>query len=1143
MKWLRLNAVLVAATLLVGLILTGLSVQQARLHYESKASFQFESLARRLGDEVQRRMNQPVYGLMGARGLYAAGKSVRRLDFRAYVDSRDLPREFPGVIGFGFIRRVMRPGLDAFVAAERADDAPDFAVKTSGNAPDLYVVTCIDPLAANRDAWGFDIGSGAVRREAVERAVRTGRPALSGRITLVQDATRHPGFLYLLPVYRNGRQPATPEERLAGLTGLVCAPMIIDRVFDRLMAGTDGMLDVEVFDGATPDARNLLLDTDHQLVATASKAGRRAFDGRIFHKVLALGIGGRQWTLVMTPTAKFEAGIERRIPVLIGIAGVSISGLLAGMVFGLGRSRSRALALATTMTSTLRASEAEARRLAMVASRTSNAVIITDPQGRIEWINPGFTRITGYEFDEVKGRTPASVLQGAQTDPAMAEEVRRGIASGHGFNVEILKYHKSGRPIWMAIEGKPLRDDSGRLTGFVEIESDITERKAAEAKLVANEQRLTALTREVPGVIFQFEADPQDNRSFSFFSEGYRELFGRDPEEAKRRPAMLYSTVLPADIRAVRTSLEDAVARAKPWIQTFRIAKPDGEVRWISARSTVSRQPDGTKVWFGMLNNITELQEARFAAEKAMERAEQANRAKSQFLAMMSHEIRTPMNGVIGMTSMLLDTPLTPQQKEFTEIVRSSGESLLTLINDILDFSKIESGRLDLEHEVFSIRECVESTLDLFAHKAAQHSIDLLYEIGDGVPAEVRGDITRLRQILVNLVGNALKFTERGEIELTVRAQKSDDGTPELRFAVRDTGIGISAEAQTRLFTSFTQVDASTTRKYGGTGLGLAISRRLAELMGGRMWVESEPGRGSTFLFTLRPEWIPAGTRRFTGSDRPRLRGKRLLVIDDSAPSRRILATLAEKWGMPATVVQNARAGLAALADDPSFDVVLVDMQMPEMDGITFARAARELPGHAGIPLILISSIGRLPAADEPGLFAGVLTKPLKPSQLFDAIARIFGTRDPFPAGTAQPPAPAAAADPHPERLLLAEDNTVNQKVALHMLARLGYRADAVANGEEAVQAVRDRPYDIVLMDVHMPEMDGLEATRLIRQHSPPEHRPWIIALTANAMEGDRERCLEAGMDDYLGKPIKGTELAAALTRARHAIKKSSAPG
>lgn len=896
------------------------------------------------------------------------------------------------------------------------------------------------------------------------------------------------------------------------------------------------LLDIEVFAGRIQTREHLLYDADNILVAASISDGVHTYGNRLFHKNLSIEIGGQEWTLVITPTDKFAAHVDSLAPWGVAVGGVVISFLLAGLVYNLGTSRSRAEAMAREITEDLRTSEIESKRLAMVASRTNNAVIITDDQSRIEWVNEGFVRITGYTLEEVKGRVPGSFLQGPLTDPETVKLMREGIKSGEGFKTDVINYHKDGHHYWLDIEVRPLRTDDGFITGFMGIQSDITERKETEHQLSANEHRLTSLTREVPGVIFQFEVSPEGHRSFTFFSEAYRELFGRDPEIVLSRAAILWTTVHEDDRRKVRKSLEKAIKTRTPWVEIFRIRRPDDSVRWIDARSTSATGEDGTQYWYGVLNNITETQEAKFAAEEAQAKAEEANLAKSQFLAMMSHEIRTPMNGVIGMTSLLLDTDLNEQQREFADIVRSSGENLLTLINDILDFSKIESGKLDLELTEFNVRDCAEESLDLFAHKAAQVGVDLLYEIADDVPIEIRGDVNRLRQVIVNLISNALKFTEKGEIELNISIGHNETDQKELVVSVRDTGIGIPEEGIGKLFQSFSQVDASTTRKYGGTGLGLAISKRLAELMGGRMWVESKEGVGSTFFFSIVPEWISSKTKRYLPTERPNLRGKNILIVDDSATNRRILSTVVNKWGMSEVSVESGQEALNAIEKEGPFDLAILDMQMPAMDGAMLAEKIRQRTGCAALPLILLSSIGHQADHSHIALFDSVLTKPAKPSQIYDAIIKALGTTSPLPmeakTKSTQPLIDKAKA--HPDRILMAEDNSVNQKVAIHMLAKLGYRCDSVSNGQEAVDAIASRDYDVILMDMQMPEMDGLEATRMIREnqrsHKP---RPWIIALTANAMEGDRERCLAAGMDDYLSKPIKSTPLATALLKAR----------
>ncbi len=1132
--------------MVAGLAMTTAGALLARRYYRSEAGYRFDRMAEQVSGEVQRRMNQSLYGLKGARAMYAALGKVSRQEFRAYVASQHVGTEFPGVLGFGFIQRVMRNDVPAFLAAERADAAPDFEIKTSGDAPDLYVIKFIEPLPENRQAWGFDVGSEPRRRATIERAVSTGEPAISERIALVQDDRRRAGCLYLIPVFRNGSNPATPDERLANLVGLVYAPVVIEDVFAGLNGGMHGMIEVEVYERGSRNQQNLLLDADGTLVATEDDATGRPLGGRRFHQSADISVGGREWTLIMTGTPIFESSVNDRVWLMIAVAGGLVTTLLSGIVLALGQSRTRALKLAAEMTASLRLSEAEARRLAMVASRTSNAVVITGVDERIQWTNDGFTRITGYTLAEVQGRKPGPLLQGPDTDRATVAKLRQAVQECRPVEVEILNYGKNRPPYWLAIEVQPLHDEAGGVTGFMAIESDITARKLAEQKLLANEQRLTALTAQAPGVIFQFEVSGEGRRRFAFLSAGYLDMFQRDPAEALRDSKSLYDAVFEADRVGVRTTLEKAFAAGMPWTHSFRIVRPDGSVRWLHAQSSAFRQADRSCTWYGMLADITAQQDARFAAEElnaklnaaieqardAAAKAEQANSAKSQFLATMSHEIRTPMNGVIGMTSLLLDTPLNAQQREFTEIVRSSGETLLSLINDILDFSKIESGRMDLESEQFSLEECVASALDLFAAKAAEKGIDLFYAISEGVPDAVRGDITRLRQILVNLVGNALKFTSKGEIELTVHLVSSDSAGVELRLAVRDTGIGIPKDAQARLFRSFTQVDASTTRKYGGTGLGLAISRRLAEIMGGRMWIESEPGRGSTFFFTVKLG-APAAMTLMRPSSAATLAGKRLLVVENNAAGRRILSALAEKWGMPVVVEDNGLAALVRLRSGERFDLAVLDMLMPEMDGVMLAREVRKVPGLAALPLILLSSIGRQLDPADANLFSAVLNKPTKPAQLFDAIARAFGAVDSVPVA-APAPAPAAVVGNGTLRVLLAEDNPVNQKVVLHMLARNGYRADTAANGLEALAAIRRQPYDVVLMDMQMPEMDGLEATRRIRAQSRVgEHSPRIIALTANAMESDRELCVQAGMDDYLTKPMKAADLIAVLERAK----------
>ena len=1193
---------------------------------EAQAHKEFEIHVQRLVNDVARRFRSPVYGLHGGRGVYAAVKQVRRSAFRAYVASRDLPNEFPGVRGLGFVQNVARDRLAAFIEAERADGAPQFDVHPLGvdTHADLYIIKFIEPASSNVGALGLDLGSEVLRREGAERAVETGEATMTAPITLIQDQRHSPGFLLLEPVFRRGFDPKTPEQRRAALEGLLYAPIVAAELLHGAVDVTDGMADFDLSDATGATASNRFIFDSRP----AAQAGR-------FKATRTLNLLGRDLTFSAHSTLQFDEKQESEAPEFLFISGSLISAWLSMLMWQQIVLRRRAERVSTGMS-------ADLKRLAQVVRHTSNSVAITDVELHIVWINEGFTRISGYTMDEARGKTHDELLGDGSGSPAVLKQLASDGCNNDGCRVEIAYRAKNMHEYWLDVEFKPMLNLHGELNGFMEIGSDVTERRVEQARLdnilqgsnvgtwewnvETGEMRINERWAQMIGYslaelgnttidLWQRFMHPDDMRRSAVLLEqhfdgklpGYEfearllhklgnwvwvlargKLFGRSEDGRPRQMAGTHMeitqrrameselrrnnevmnavlenlpcglSVFDAELRLVASNsklrrlldfpdvlfeqpdvrfedfiryngargeygsadmeakVNDIVARARlpAQVHQFDRIRPDGtplEIRgapmpaggfvttytdisdrrkaeaevqrsaellrgaidaideafvlfdpddcmvfcndkyrsvspgagdilvpgasfesivraiagaelreagpgaiesWVAQRIAAHRAGTGSRVKHLADGRVLRVVERKMPDKhtvgfyiditemvKFTEAAQEASRVKSQFLANMSHEIRTPMNAIIGMTMLVLDTPINADQRELLGIVKSAGNALLALINDILDFSKIEAGQMTLEMVEFDLHECVRGAARMLADRARDKGIAFECAVGPSVPQFVTGDAHRLRQVLINLLSNAVKFTSTGWVRLNVSATPAADAISILEFHIRDTGPGIPQDRLEQIFKPFGQADGSITRKFGGTGLGLSISSDLVERMGGTIVVNSVVGEGSTFHFSIHmPVAQPLATR---------------------------------------ILLQDAVLG----------------------------------PAHGA------------------------------------------GAR----------------------HVLLVDDIAVNRLLAVRLLESMGHVVTIATNGMEAVQQIERNNFDLVLMDLQMPVMDGYQATERIRQleATGTRHTP-IVAMTAHAMQDEKQRCLDAGMVGHVSKPISKQSLWVAVQQ--HAL-------
>jgi PAS domain S-box-containing protein len=772
------------------------------------------------------------------------------------------------------------------------------------------------------------------------------------------------------------------------------------------------------------------------------------------------------------------------------------------------------------------------RDQALILDLANDTIFIRDIKDRITYWNQGSERLYGWKAEEVLGKVTHTLFKTKFPQPI--DEIEKELfAKGH-WQGELVHTCRDGSLVTVASGWTLQRNESNFPTAVIEMNYDITARKKAERQLAMSEDRLnTILNSSLDGVI----------------------VYEAVRDEKKALKDLRFAMINPTAEKLVRR--DAASLTGKNLLETFPNVVTDGLYEKFVAivehgtnldfeyRSTREETPRwfriaGVKLGDGIVISYTEItarKEQERQLREAKDKAELADVAKSEFLANMSHEIRTPMNGVIGMTGLLLDTWLNPDQRILADTIRTSAESLLNLINGVLDFSKIEAGKLSFEEIDFDLRKVVEDTLDILAGQAQAKGIELVGGFDLDVPTKLRGDGGRVRQVLTNLVGNAIKFTKSGEVAVNVLAESITETDVNMRFEIKDTGEGIPPETQARLFQPFVQADSSTSRKFGGTGLGLAICKSLAESMGGQIGVRSKPGEGATFWVTMKfARQAEAPSLSEATSD---FGGTRVLIVDDNDTSQRLLTEQMHRWKMRCSVASSAEEALKLLRqgvhDKDPFHLAIVDLQMPDKNGFMLSQDINAHPQLSETRIILLMPFGKsIPSDDLVAVkIAACCSKPIRQSALFDCIVQVLSHAEPLLEATKT----TAFVRTGPltlvrkERILLAEDNDVNQKVALGNLLKLGYKADLANNGLEVLEALQKKQYDIILMDCQMPDLDGYDTTREIRKREKFGHRTWIIAMTANVMVGDREKCFEAGMDDYISKPIRRAELNVVLEK------------
>jgi len=1148
------TAVMPALVFLLGLCVAAGAAIWNKSDIDSDANTLFQHGAQAVAEHVQAQLQRPIYGLQGASGMYAGSPRVDRAKFRAYVGSRDLPREFPGVRGFAFIQRVLRPELGAFIAAERTDGAPQFALHQLDDKThdDLYIVKFIEPAANNVGAQGLDIGSEAMRRAAIQRAVDTGEASISAAITLVQDSRKTPGLLAFLPVYAIGSHPTTVAQRRASLRGLLNAPLVMSELLGGMSDVRDGQLDFELFDGpvmpAGGPASQLLFDADKHTAHLDPLAAldQGAVAGRRFSATQTLRFAGRDLVLRVNSTTAFDARIDRTTPWLLLLGGTLLGAMLAFLLRqqAMGQRRANARALEMMASANAYLDQLQLQKFAM----DQHAIVsTTDVHGKIIYVNDKFCEISGYSHEELLGQDHRILNSGTHTT-GYFKGLYRTVGAGKTWQGEICNKAKDGQLYWVDSTIVPVMTPEGKPEQYLSIRSDITLRKKVELDLIQQQLSLEKRVQQKTKAAVQSEQHLRLVMNTSLDSIIGMDAQGRVTEWSRQAEATfgwtfakvkgryLHDFIIPLRYREAHqkglahyhaTGVGPVLGKRIEVIALHR----DGTEFPVELAISPIVTPLGT-AFSAYVTDLTQRKQEQAALVDARALAESASRAKSDFLANMSHEIRTPMNGVIGMVDVLQETALLPEQKRMLGTIHTSSLALLQILNDILDFSKIEAGKLEVERVPMHLREVADGVAQLMVSLPGTQAEVSLF-VSTALPVWAYGDPSRLRQVLLNLLGNAIKFSKKtgnegAQVSLSVTPCVLPGGADGVRFAVVDTGIGMGPEVVAKLFQPFTQADESTARKFGGTGLGLSISQRLVELMGGHISVRSTLDQGSEFTVELP---LQAAPPERVVPDEPRLDGVQVLVVSCSAFGVPVRTAYCEHAGALVRVVADVAQAREFLAQAPLGKpwVVLVDK------AVSAPTAELGLPDHASV-------VREVPRGGQqhPGDIV-LPTRPMLHHDLIQAIAHASRRQQTGSPGgitstdraierrtTERSAAPTVEQAVRTGRLiLLAEDNETNREVMQEQLRMLGYTCETAEDGAVALHMWQANPgrYALLLSDCHMPRLDGFGLTAAIRSTEAAGTRLPIIAVTANAMQGEAQRCHERGMDDYLSKPLRMVQL------------------